>query len=76
MMGGMSAAGSPAASSVMRGAGAVGGAVTGAVGGAAVMGLGAAVAVGQSAANYGSFYGAAAKQDFNNMRNITKQNRD
>ena len=76
IMGGMSAAGSPAASSVMRGAGAVGGAVTGAVGGAAVMGLGAAVAVGQSAANYGSFYGAAAKQDFINMRNITKQNRD
>ncbi|GAB2547043.1 hypothetical protein [Spirosoma aerophilum] len=51
-------------------------AVAGAVGGAAVMGMGAAVvagrAVGQTASNYGSFYAEAAKQEFNNLRNISK----
>jgi conjugative transposon TraJ protein len=57
-------------------AGAAGGAVAGGVGRAALMGAGAvatgASAVGQTAANYGSFYGAAAKQEFNNLRNIGK----
>ena len=74
VMGAMNSASSPMAGNAVRGVGAVGGAVTGAVGGAAMMGVGAAVAVGQTAANYGSYYGAAAKQEFNNMRNITRQN--
>jgi conjugative transposon TraJ protein len=51
-------------------------AVAGAVGGAAMMGVGAAVvagqAIGQTAANYGSYYGGAAKQEYNNLRNISK----
>jgi|GEM_PF-1627294 len=53
----------------------VGKAGAGVIGGAAVMGLGAMVvagrAIGQTAANYGSYYGQAAKQEFNNLRNIT-----
>ena len=69
-------AGLPAAGMAGRGAVAAGGAIAGGVGGAALMGLGATVvagrAIGQTAANYGSFYGAAAKQEFNNLRNITK----
>jgi hypothetical protein len=32
----------------------------------------AARAVGQTAANYASYYGAAAKHEMNNMRNISK----
>ncbi|GAB3788625.1 hypothetical protein GCM10028818_55540 [Spirosoma horti] len=69
-------AGMPAASYAGGAAVSGGKMVAGAVGGAAVMGIGAAVvgarAVGQTAANYGSFYAEAAKQEYNNMRNITK----
>lgn len=54
----------------------VGKAGAGVVGGAAMMGLGATLvaarAVGQTASNYGSYYGHAVKQEYNNMRNITK----
>ncbi len=54
----------------------VGKAGVGVVGGAAMMGLGATLvaarAVGQTASNYGSYYGQAVKQEYNNMRNITK----
>jgi len=53
-----------------------GGAVLGGLGAAATMGLGAAVvggrAVGQTAANYGSYYGAAVKQEVEKLRTITK----
>lgn len=72
VMGAMGTAGGPMAKNAVNGVGQVGGSVAGAVGGAAMMGVGAAVAVGQTAANYGSFYGAAAKQEYNRMRNITK----
>ncbi len=72
VMGAMSTATSPMARDSVNGMGRAGGAVAGVVGGAAMMGVGAAVAVGQTAANYGSFYGQAAKQEFNNMRNISK----
>lgn len=54
----------------------VGKAGAGIVGGAAMMGLGATLvaarAVGQTASSYGSYYGQAVKQEYNNMRNITK----
>lgn len=69
VMGAMSTATSPMARDSVNGMGRAGGAI---VGGAAMMGVGAAVAVGQTAANYGKYYGAAAKQEFNSMRNITK----
>ncbi len=69
-------AGLPAAGMAGRGAVAAGGAIAGGVGSAALMGLGATVvagrAIGQTAANYGSFYGAAVKQEFNNLRNNPK----
>jgi conjugative transposon TraJ protein len=68
---------------VMPAAGQAGGAAidigkagAGLVGGAAMMGLGATImagkAIGQTAANYGQYYGAAAKQEFDTLRNITK----
>jgi hypothetical protein len=72
VMGGMSTATSPMAKDTVNGMGRVGGAVAGVVGGAAMMGVGAAMAVGQTAANYGSYYGQAAKHEFNRMRNIAK----
>ena len=72
VMGAMSTANSPLARNTVDGVGRAGGVVAGAVGGTAMMGLGVAAAVGQTAANYGSYYGAAAKQEFNTMRNITK----
>ncbi|WP_018619773.1 hypothetical protein [Spirosoma luteum] len=72
VMGAMSTASSPMARDSMNGMGRAGGAVAGVVGGAAMMGVGAAVAVGQTAANYGSHYGQAVRQEYNNMRNISK----
>lgn len=71
VMGAMSTATSPMAKDAVNGMGRVGGAAAGFVGGAAMMGVGAAVAVGQTAANYGSFYGQAAKHEFDKMRNIS-----
>jgi len=69
-------AGLPAAGAVGRGGVALAGAGLGALGSAALMGLGATVvagrAISQTAANYGSFYGAAVKQEFNNLRNNSK----
>lgn len=73
VMGAMGAGSGPGARDAALYAGGVGLGAAGVVGGAAMMGVGAAVAVGQTAANYGTYYGAAAKQDFNNMRNITKR---
>ena len=72
VMGAMSTATSPMARDAVNGMGRAGGAAAGFVGGAAMMGVGAAVAVGQQAANYGSYYGQAVKQEYNNMRNISK----
>jgi conjugative transposon TraJ protein len=50
--------------------------IAGGVGAAATAGLGATIiagrAVGQTAAAYGSYYGAAVKQEYNNLRNISK----
>ena len=56
------------------GAGAVAGGRAAMKAGKAVVGAGwsTAAALGQTAANYGSYYGNAAKQQFNNMRNISK----
>lgn len=69
-------AGMPAAGMVGGAAMQGGRAVTGAVGAGGMMVLGgvatAGAAVAQTAANYGSYYGAAAKQEYNNLRNITK----
>ena len=49
-------------------------AVAGGVGSAATMGLGATIiagkAVAQTAANYARYYGGAAQQEYNNLRNI------
>lgn len=73
IMGSMGVATSPMAKDAVKGTGKAMGAVAGFVGGAAMMGMGAAAAVGQTAANYARFYGTAAKQEFDNMRNITKQ---
>ncbi|MBD2703378.1 hypothetical protein IC229_22230 [Spirosoma sp. BT702] len=58
----------------MVGASAVAGGKGAARGAGAVAGLGWEVAagVGQTAANYAQYYGTAAKQEFQNMRNITK----
>ena len=51
-------------------------AVAGGVGSAATMGLGATIiagkAVAQTAGNYARYYGGAAQQEFNNLRNISK----
>lgn len=71
VMGAMSTATSPMAKDAVNGMGRVAGAAAGFVGGAAMMGVGAAAAVGQTAANYGSFYGQAAKHEFDKMRNIS-----
>ncbi|UHG94689.1 hypothetical protein [Spirosoma oryzicola] len=66
----------PAAGVAGRGAVAAGGAGLGALGAGGLMVMGGAVnaaaAVGQTAANYGLYYGAAVKQEYNNMRNISK----
>lgn len=69
---------------VMPAAGYAGGAamtagkgIAGGVGAVATAGLGATIIAGkaitQTAVNYGSFYGAAAKQEYNNLRNITSK---
>ena len=65
--------------SVLPAAGVVGGAAIAGgkgamngVGGTAGLGWEVAAGVGQTAANYGAYYGAAAKQEFNNLRNISK----
>lgn len=65
-------AGLPVAGAV--GAGAVAGGKAVMNGAGAVIGAGwsAAAAVGQTAANYGAYYGGAAKQEFDRMRNISK----
>ena len=66
----------PAASFAGRGAMTAGGVAAAAVGAGGLMVLGGAMAAGsavaQTAANYGSFYGQAAKQEYQSMRNITK----
>ena len=66
----------PVAGAVGAGASYLGGKSGGVMadGGKMVLGAGvmAARAVGQTAANYGSYYGAAAKHEFNNLRNISK----
>ncbi|GAA4459217.1 conjugative transposon protein TraJ [Nibrella saemangeumensis] len=74
--GSMGTATSPMARNAVNGVMHGAGQVAGGVGSAAMMGAGLAYAAGsaaaKTAANYGSFYGQAAKQEFNNMRNITK----
>jgi conjugative transposon TraJ protein len=76
VMGAMGMASSPMARNAVNGTVGGGLAVAGGVGAAASMGAGVAwqagSAVAQSAANYGSYYGQAAKQEFNNLRNIGK----
>lgn len=71
MNGVMPAAGYAGGAAVTAGRGIAGG-----VGAVATAGLGGAIiagkAIGQTAANYGSFYGAAVKQEYNNLRNISK----
>jgi hypothetical protein len=70
------AAGLPVAGAVGKGAVAAGGKIGGVMKEGGLMLLGgsliAARAVGQTAANYASYYGAAAKHEMNNMRNISK----
>lgn len=69
-------AGLPVAGAVGRGGAVVGGRVAGAAGEVGLMALGGAMAagraVGQTAVNYGSFYGQAVKQEFQNLRNNSK----
>jgi conjugative transposon TraJ protein len=68
--------GLPVAGAVGAAGTAVGGRLAGAMGEGGLMMLGATMAagraVGQTAANYGSFYGGAIKQEFNNLRNNSK----
>lgn len=71
MGGAMPAAGYAGGAAMTAGLGIAGG-----VGAVATAGLGGAIiagkAIGQTAGNYGRFYGAAAKQEYNNLRNINK----
>ncbi|MVM33898.1 hypothetical protein GO755_27930 [Spirosoma sp. HMF4905] len=62
----------PAAGMVGAAAVAGGNGVARGVGAAAGLGWEVAAGVGQTAANYAQYYGTAAKQEFQNMRNISK----